>query len=49
MNDIIFIFPTQLFKDIKYIKTKNVYLIEEPIYFTKYNFHKMKLAYHRAN
>ena len=47
-NNITFIFPTQLFKNIKYIKTKNVYLIEEPLYFTYYNFHKMKLAYHRA-
>ena len=49
MNDnITFIFPTQLFQNIKYIKTKNIYLIEEPIFFTKYNFHKMKLTYHRA-
>jgi len=47
-NDITFIFPTQLFQDIKYIKTKHIYLIEEPIFFTKYNFHKMKLAYHRS-
>ena len=47
-NNITFIFPTQLYKNIKYIQTKNIYLIEEPIYFTKYNFHKMKLAYHRA-
>ena len=47
-NNITFIFPTQLFKNIKYIKTKNVYIIEEPLYFTYYNFHKMKLAYHRA-
>jgi deoxyribodipyrimidine photolyase-related protein len=48
MNSVTFIFPTQLFKDIKYIKTSNIYLIEEPIFFTKYNYHKMKLAYHRA-
>ena len=47
-NNITFIFPTQLFKNIKYIETKHIYLIEEPIYFTNYNFHKMKLAYHRA-
>jgi len=47
-NNITLIFPTLLFQDIKYIKTKNIYLIEEPIYFTNYNFHKMKLAYHRA-
>ena len=48
MNDITFIFPTQLFKDIKYITSKTIYLIEEPIFFTYYNFHKMKLAYYRA-
>jgi deoxyribodipyrimidine photolyase-related protein len=49
MNDnITFIFSTQLFKNIKYITTKNIYLIEEPIFFTKYNFHKLKLAYYRA-
>uniref|UniRef100_A0A6C0H777 Cryptochrome/DNA photolyase FAD-binding domain-containing protein n=1 Tax=viral metagenome TaxID=1070528 RepID=A0A6C0H777_9ZZZZ len=47
-NNITLIFPTQLFKNIKYIKTKNIYLIEEPLYFTYYKFHKMKLAYHRA-
>ena len=47
-NNITLIFPTQLFQNIKYITTKNIYLIEEPIYFTKFNYHKMKLAYHRA-
>ena len=47
-NNITLIFPTQLFQNIKYIKTKNIYIIEENIFFTKYNFHKMKLAYHRA-
>jgi len=30
-------------KDIK------IYLIEEPTYFTKYKFHKLKLAFHRAS
>ena len=46
--DIVLIFPTQLFKDIKLLKNKLVYLIEEPIYFTDYNYHKLKLAFHRA-
>lgn len=27
---------------------KNIYLIEEPRYFTDFKFHKLKLAYHRA-
>lgn len=49
MNKIALIFPTQLFNNIKPLSDLNIiYLIEEPIYFTKYNFHKMKLAYHRA-
>ena len=26
-----------------------IYLIEEPTYFTKYKFHKLKLAFHRAS
>jgi deoxyribodipyrimidine photolyase-related protein len=47
--NIVLIFPTQLFKDIKLIIDKQVYLIEEPIYFTNYNYHKLKLAYHRAS
>jgi deoxyribodipyrimidine photolyase-related protein len=46
--DIVLIFPTQLFKDIKLILNKKVYLIEEPIYFTDYKYHKLKLAFHRA-
>lgn len=46
--NIVLIFPTQLFKDIKLIIDKEVYLIEEPIYFTNFNYHKLKLAYHRA-
>jgi deoxyribodipyrimidine photolyase-related protein len=49
IDDITLIFPTQLFQNIKYITTNNIYLIEEPIFFTKYNFHKMKLAFHRAS
>ena len=48
------IFPTQIYYNnelIKKIKSKytNVYLIEEPTYFIKFKFHKLKLAYHRAS
>lgn len=44
-----FIFPTQLYNDIHILHNyKNVYLIEEPRYFTDFKFHKLKLAYHRA-
>jgi len=44
------IFPTQLFYDLNYLdKDKQIYLIEEPRYFTDFDFHKLKLAYHRAS
>ena len=48
------IFPTQIYYNnelIKKIKSKytNVYLIEEPTYFIKFKYHKLKLAYHRAS
>ena len=43
------IFPTQLYYDTKHIsKEYSIYLIEEPRYFTDFNFHRLKLAYHRA-
>lgn len=44
------ILPNQLFP-IKLIKEKvnHIYLIEEPRYFTDFNFHKLKLMYHRAS
>lgn len=49
------IFPTQLFYSSKlktYIETNqinDIYIIEEPRYFTDFKFHKLKLAYHRAS
>lgn len=44
------IFPIHLFKNITLLKDyETIYLIEEPRYFTYYNFHKLKLAYHRAS
>jgi deoxyribodipyrimidine photolyase-related protein len=46
---IFLIFPTQLFKDITdYKEADEIYLVEEPLYFTAYKFHKLKLAFHRA-
>jgi len=42
------IFPTQLYYDIDIDQNYKIYLIEEPRYFTDLNFHKLKLAYHRA-
>ena len=48
MNDF-FVFPIHLFKNITNLKNKNVYLIEDPIYFTDFKYHKLKLAYHRSS
>jgi deoxyribodipyrimidine photolyase-related protein len=48
---IFIIFPVHLFEDIsviKSIKPDIIYIIEEPIYFTRFPFHKIKLCYHRA-
>lgn len=44
------IFPHQLYNNNTYLKntTEDIYLIEEPRYFTDFKFHKLKLAYHRA-
>ena len=47
---IFIIFPTQLFHDTESLKEADeIYLIEEPAYFTRYKFHKLKLAFHRAS
>lgn len=44
------VFPTQLFSGVRHLKGyKKVYLIEEPQYMTRFEFHKLKLAYHRAS
>jgi len=45
------IFPNQLFYDKKYlqsIKKYQIYLIEEPRFFTDFKYHKLKLLYSRA-
>lgn len=49
MMKFLILLPNQLF-DIDFEKYKefDIYLYEHPIFFTKYKFHKMKLAYHRA-
>ena len=45
------IFPNQLYnpKYIDFKKYKNIVIIEEPIYFTDFLYHKLKLAYHRSS
>ena len=48
---IFLIFSTQLFeyKHVSKNKYDQIYIIEDPTYFTKYKFHKLKLAFHRAS
>ena len=46
--NIFLLYPTQLFNNIDKLLNKKIYLLEEPIYFSKYKFHKLKLAYHRS-
>ena len=47
---IFIIFPIHLFKDLKdYNEADKIFLVEEPLYFTKYKFHKLKLIFHRAS
>ncbi len=49
-NKIFLIFPHQLFRDISLLKqVKEVYLIEEYLFFNQYKFHKQKLVLHRAS
>lgn len=43
------ILPTTLFESNKVVeKYKRTYIVEHPINFTKYNYHKMKLVFHRS-
>ena len=48
MESYFLIFPIHLFKDIKKLEKKKVYLIEEPRFFIDFKYHKLKIAYHRA-
>lgn len=46
---IILILPNQLFENNELIKDNSmIYLYEEPIFFTKFKFHKLKLILHRS-
>ncbi|MBD8081480.1 cryptochrome/photolyase family protein [Chryseobacterium caseinilyticum] len=43
------IFPHQLLKDVDYLdKNQPVFLVEEFLFFRQYQFHKQKIAFHRA-
>lgn len=44
------VFPHQLFEHSKLVlNCKTIYLVEEWLFFRQYNFHKQKLAFHRAS
>ncbi len=47
--DIFLVYPHQLFKDVSEFHNKKVVLIEEPLFFTQYDFHIQKLILHRAS
>ena len=49
MVDYFVILPIHLFKDNNYInQNTKVFIIEHPLYFTKYKYHKLKLILHRS-
>lgn len=43
-----FIFPTQIYYNIKINKEYHLFLIEEPRYFSDFQFNRIKLIYHRS-
>ena len=44
------VFPNQLFEKIPFSEScKDIYLVEEHLFFKQYPFNKQKLAYHRAS
>ena len=50
MKEITLVFPHQLFKSHPAIANgRTVYLIEEKLFFSQYNFHQQKLVMHRAS
>lgn len=50
MKSAILIFPHQLFENSPLnFENQTVYLIEEYLFFKQYNFHKQKIAFHRAS
>jgi len=46
---IFIIYPNQLFKNIEILENSKVLLVEDPLFFTQYNFHIQKLVLHRAS
>lgn len=49
MHSVSLIYPHQLFKDHPSLqKKRSVFIIEDPLFFRQYAFHKQKLVFHRA-
>jgi deoxyribodipyrimidine photolyase-related protein len=49
MTESYLIYPHQLFEEVKFKPLcKTVILVEDPLFFKQYNFHKKKLIFHRA-
>jgi deoxyribodipyrimidine photolyase-related protein len=46
--ELFLLFPIHLFSNTEKLKNKKIYLIEEPRFFVDFNYHKLKIAYHRA-
>jgi deoxyribodipyrimidine photolyase-related protein len=50
MSAVSLVFPHHLFKNNPALKTgQPVFIVEEPLFFTQYKFHKQKLVFHRAS
>jgi len=50
MSEVSIVFPHQLFQNAEALnKNRPIYLVEEFLFFKKYNYHKQKLAFHRAS
>ncbi len=49
MKECFLLFPINLFRDIKLLSGKDVYIIEDKRFFCDFGYHKLKLAFHRAS
>ncbi len=49
MTKIFFLYPVHLFSKTKNLEENDVYLIEDPRFFTEFEYHSLKIAYHRAS
>lgn len=50
MSKVGLVFPHQLFEEIVFSNdVKEIFVIEHPLFFTQYKFHKAKLIFHRAS